>query len=531
VVIGVASLLGLVAVAAPAPGASCERAPYECALAHLERGEFEAAVGLLEGEAARRPGDLRVLNLLGIALTGAGRVEAANRRFEAALERDPGFDAARRNLAINRFDAGRLDEARRGFEAILGRAPQDEVAHVYLAEIRFAAGESAEAVAHYERSGDRPLQSPLSTLHYGTALLAEGRVARAAEVFDRLPERDAEGRFQAGRALGEAGAHREAARLFASARPNHPDPAAAGYNEVLMRLEAGDPESAVRAAGELAEAGLQSAELLNLVSRAHLQAGRVVEAYDALREATRLDPLAEENYFDLVSICLDHENHDLALEIVDIGLRTLPDSLGLHLQRAVLLAEQGSLPAAEAAFEAARRLAPESAAPLVGLAMTWMQAGQTERAVEALRGAAAADAEAAMLPYVFGLALVRSGVEASGPGGVEAMAAFETALERDPEFAPALAELGKLQLKGGEAAAAVETLERALELDPDAAPTAYMLARAYQAAGQREQARSLLARSDRLRSGGDEAATGAEMRRAMFRIVREGSPAPKQKPD
>jgi tetratricopeptide (TPR) repeat protein len=525
VLLRAAASLALFSAASPAGAsvAECGQAAYECALAHVSRGEFEEAVELLEAEVARAPADLKRLNLLGIALTGAGRVEEANARFEAALESDPGFHPARRNRAINLFNGGRLEEAQRGFEAVLEQTPEDEVVHLHLAEIHFARRATAEALPHYEKSRARALQNPISTLHYGRSLLAEGRREQAAVVLAALPERDAERRFQAGLALGEAGAHAAAARFFASARAGHPDPGAAGYNQVLMLLEAGDADAAVAVAGELVEAGRGTGELLNLVARAHLEAGRVVEAYDALREATRLDPSAEENYFDLASICLEHENYDLGLEIVDIGLGALPGSVGLRLQRAVLLAEKGMLPAAEAEFEVARALAPGSPAPAVGLAMAWMQIGQTERAVEMLRQAAGEDSGEAMIPYVFGLALVRSGADTSGPEGSEAVAAFEAALRRNPGFSAAHAELGKLRLKRGELEMAVAALERALELDPEAPAAAYMLARAYQAAGDRERARELLSRSDRLRGDGPEADADAELRRVMIRIVREGS--------
>ena len=72
-----------------------------------------------------------------------------------------------------------------------------------------------------------------------------------------------------------------------------------------------------------------------------MQAGRIKEAYDALRAATRLEPTAPRHYIDLATICLDHENYDLGLEIVEIGLRSLPRSGTLHIQRGVLLVMKG----------------------------------------------------------------------------------------------------------------------------------------------------------------------------------------------
>ena len=84
------------------------------------------------------PRDLKALNLMGIALTGAGRRDAANERFEAALAIDPRFYPARKNLAVNEYDAGRVGKARAHFESVLKIVPADEVANLYMGEILYA---------------------------------------------------------------------------------------------------------------------------------------------------------------------------------------------------------------------------------------------------------------------------------------------------------------------------------------------------------------------------------------------------------
>ena len=98
-----------------------------------------------------------------------------------------------------------------------------------------------------------------------------------------------------------------------------------------MLIEAGDHEGAIRVAQELIAEGRSPRRALQPRLARLPGAGRIQEAYDALREATRLEPKAPENYVDLATICVEHDNFDLGLEIVDIGLRQLPDSWMLHL--------------------------------------------------------------------------------------------------------------------------------------------------------------------------------------------------------
>jgi tetratricopeptide (TPR) repeat protein len=513
----------------PAIAAECGATTYDCALFHVGRHEFAAAIGYLDQQLAAAPRDLKALNLLGIALTGAGRRDAANERFRAALAIDPNFTPALKNLAINEYDAGRLAAARGHFEEALKVAPADEIANLYLAEIHYRAKRPRAALEHYEKSGKRFAQDPSWTLHYGRALLDAGRMKEAVSVLDRLPDRDGASLFEAGVALGQAGRPAEAARFFASARKGYHDPYAAGFNETLMRIEAGDNEGAIGVARELMAGSRAPAELYNLASRALVNAGRIEEAYDALRQATRLEPSAPENYVDLAVICLEHDNFDLGLEIVDIGLRHLPESWVLYLQRGVLLAMKGLLGEAEKEFDTARRFAPDPAVPYAALGMVWIQSGRTEKAVEVLRAELKRRPDH-VVPYIFAVALLRSGVDPAGPAAAEAVDALRASVRANPGFAPARAELGRLLLKRDEVDLAIQELEKAVALDPGSTLALYALSQAHRKKGDRARAQELLARVSQRNAAerGDDA--DGELKRAVMRIVREGTAPPRKPP-
>jgi tetratricopeptide (TPR) repeat protein len=495
--------------------------PYDCAVLQVGRHEFQAAIGALERLLAAEPRNLRALNLLGIALTGAGRVDDANARFRAALKLDPAFYAAEKNLAINEFNRGRLAEAERLLEQVLKRAPDDEVAHVHLAEIQFARNDRRVALQHYEKSRVLAAQNATSLLHFATCLLEEGRREQALPLLDKLPPTDAASRFQAGLSLAAAGAHAEAARFFASARKGSADPYVAGYNQTLMLIEGGDAAGAIGVAQELIQEGMKRAELYNLVSRAYLEAGRLQEAYDSLRTAARLEPKAEENYVDLARICLDHENYDLGLEIVDIGLRHRPDSWLLFLQRGVLTAMQGQLAQAEKDFESARRLAPDQPVPYAALAMAWMQTGQAAKAVEVLRERIRERPADHVVPYILALALIRSGVDPASAAAGEVLEVLRASTGANPDFAPSRMELGRILLKRDDLDGAIQELEKAVALDPQSTGSIYNLAQAYRKKGDRERAAELLSRVSKLneQERGDD--READLKRVVMRLVRE----------
>jgi tetratricopeptide (TPR) repeat protein len=500
----------------------CSQPPYECALQHVGRREFAPAVRILEDVLRSSPRDLKALNLLGIALTSSGRRDAANARFREALAADPGFTPARKNLAINEFDSGRIAEAAAQLQEVLKLAPSDEIANLYLAEVLYKQRRRSEAAARYGKSGDSFARRSEWILHYGESLLELGRSQQAVRIFDRLPDSEAAALFEAGAALGRARAYADAARFFGRARPSYTDPYAAAYNQTLMLVEASDHAGAARVAEALFAKGGAPAELYNLAARAYLGAGKLQQAYDALRTAARLEPGAVENYVDLAMICLEHENLDLGMEIVDLGLARRPDAWLLRLQRGVLLAMKSEFGKAEEQFEAARLLAPEQGVPYAALSMVWMQTGQAQKAVEVLRAETARRTGDAIVPYLFAVAMNRSGADLEGPAGAEVVAALRASIAARPDFAPSRSELGRVLLRRGDAEGAIRELEQAAALDPSRTATLYNLAQAYRRKGDRERAAELLARVSRLNDA-ERGDSDADLKRVVLRLVREGA--------
>ena len=234
----------------------------------------------------------------------------------------------------------------------------------------------------------------------------------------------------------------------------------------------------------------------------------------------------EQHYLDLSLLCLDHENFDLGMEIVDVGLKYKPESGRLHVYRGVLLVMKGLVDEAEREFETARRLGPGGPAPDVALAMAWMQSGNAGRAVDLLRERTNAGAREAVVPYMLGIALMRTGIDAAAPEGAEAIAAFEAAIKLEPTLAGPRAELGKALLRRGDTQKAIEQLERATTLDPDNPAPLYLLGQAYRRIGNIARAQELLARVTKLNEQGRSEDPDKELKRIVVRIVREGTAPP-----
>lgn len=492
---------------------------YERAAAHIQRGEASSAIALLEPRLQEAPRDLKALTLMGMALSAENRREQANQYFRQALNADPKFAPALKNLAINEMTLGEGAKAKTHFEQLLQLTPSDPIAHLTLGEIEFAAKDYGAAVSHYEQSGSLYLQDAPSLLKFAEACVALKQIAKAADALEHMPEQaDAANHFAAGALLASVEGYAAAAREFGLARSGSSNPYDAGFNLMLAHTKARQYAAAVRAGEDLVAQGYRQAELYNLLAQAYENDGKTREAYEALRTATNLDPGDAANYIDLIALCLTHRNHDLALEISDIGVARLPKSDRLHLQRGIVLAMKEQFEGARAEFETAVKLAPERSLAHVALGLMLLQMDRAGDAVNILRQRAKSGADYLVL-WFLGEALNRSGAAAGSPEEDEAIDALSRSIALDANVTQSRILLAKLLARRGVLDLAAKHLTRALELDPDNVAATYQLAQVYQKKGDSVRAKELFAKVSKAKAEDREQFT----RGGLQHIMREGA--------
>jgi tetratricopeptide (TPR) repeat protein len=496
---------------------------YEQALSLIRQRQIEPGVAMLREILKESPNDIKAHNLLGIALTTAGKIEEADAHFRKAIELNPRFYPALKNLAINEMKLNRTEEAKAHFIRALEVGPDDPVAHLALGEIHWQEKQFAEAVKHYDKSGDLPFRDPRIVLNYATGLVELNQTEKAVGLLEKLPpDLDAVGHFEAGVLLARLEKYDGAARQFELARKdpqNRADPYEVAFNLTLAYVKSRHYTDAIRVALEYLSQGPKKAELYNLLSQAYEGNGQAVEAYDALRTATQIDPKDENNYLDLATLCVDHANYDLGLEIVSIGVRNIPQSDRLYFQHGALLAMKGQSAQAVRDFETASKLAPNKSLPDAARGIVLLELGETSKAIALLRQRASASPDDYIVHYVLGEALNRSGPAIRSPEENEAIQSLERSVRLNSDFAASRALLGKLLLRRNEVDRAITELEKALELDPQETSFLYQLAQAHRRKGNLERAKELFAKVDRVKSEERD----KFMSRTLLRLVREGA--------
>jgi Flp pilus assembly protein TadD len=497
-------------------------ADYQTAVSFVQRGQFDQAFPILRRILERSPNDLKARNLMGIALSAAGRREEANEEFKKVLALEPNFVPALKNLAVNELALGQARDARVHFEEALKSAPRDATCHWGLAEIAFADRDYKRAASSYEQSGDLVWKDSRTAIKLATSYLEDGQPAKAATILEKIPttlsDADVKIQFQAGVMLARLEKYAAAARRFELARQGFPDPYQVGYNLTLVLIRNRDYAAAIRAGEETVAAGYRKAEIYNLLAQAYEQNGQTKQAYDALRAATEIDPQDETNYLDLIALCLKHENHDLSMEIADIGARRVQGSQRLRLHRGVALVMKGRLEEAVKEFQTVVEHLPEESLPQVALGLALIQMDKHSEAIALLRRRIEIDPKDPRIFWLLGEALNRSGIQPGSEEEKEAVVALEKSVQLDPRLPQSRALLGKILLRRGEVARAVEQLEKALELDPEDMTAAYQLAQALQRMGQTARAKQLFTKVSQAKSGELQ-----DAQRKLMRIIRGGS--------
>jgi tetratricopeptide (TPR) repeat protein len=274
----------------------------------------------------------------------------------------------------------------------------------------------------------------------------------------------------------------------------------AGFNLVLARVKSADYLNAIGEGEKLVAKGYRKAELYNLLAEAYEKSGDTKRAYDSLRTATNIEPSSEGNYIDLISLCVDHKNYDLALEIAAVGLTHLPTSERIHVQRGVVFVMKEQFEEAQKEFEIAEKLAPSRSLPYVALALLWLQMNRPGDAVQKLRKRVHQFPGDSLALWYLGEALNRSGTTPGSPEQKEAIAALRRSVQLSPDISQSHELLGKLLNREGRLDEAASQLELAIRLEPENQAAIYQLAQVYSKKGDAVRAKPLFAKVSKMKA-------------------------------
>jgi tetratricopeptide (TPR) repeat protein len=443
-------------------------------------------------------GDAEIL--LGLVATMQTRFDEAARRFEAAVKLQPDNAQAHAYLGSSYLQLKRFDDAARAFDETLRLDPANTTAHYNAGLIALSQGNAAAARPHFEqvyKASPNDVPALIGLIESQLLLEQSVEASRSSRALDALVAADDPRLSQAATMLALHGEYAAAIPLLERAHQAAPQDRDAAYNLALAYFRSSQPDKAAAALQPLGE-GPGAAAAYDLLGSIEEARKRPAEAVKAYRKAAELEPYNEDFRFDHAAAALQHGEADEGLSAFLAAARVFSKSwrMQLGLGSAYYLAGQYE-DAARALLEAVR-LQPDAkpAYYLLGHGYESAQALQPQIAAALAKYLQGNPADP-WAYYHYGTILYLRAQAEGRTAYPEARSQLLKAVELDPEFAEAYAQLGTIADSAQEA---VTALEQAVKLRPELASAHFRLARAYQRLGEADKAKAEAALFQKLRA-------------------------------
>lgn len=210
-----------------------------------------------------------------------------------------------------------------------------------------------------------------------------------------------------------------------------------------------------------------SAGALNVLASAYAEQDRIAEAIATYRDSIALAPKDDDGYLGLATLSMEHQSADVALSVLNAGLNVNRNDARLLVMRGSVYAQTGKNDLAQNDFGEADRLAPNSIYGTLGMGVLLREDGNLEQAEDVLEHKLNSSAQDPVLSFMLADVLVRQGAAPGDARFTRALSLLRTSVRQQPTMAPALALLGKLELKANDPKAALAYLVTAIRYQPN----------------------------------------------------------------
>ncbi len=464
-------------------------------IAGLRAGHYQEARQMLEQALKQAPQDAALWTLNGFALSHLGQNKEALASYKQALKLSPDYLPALEGAAQLEYQSSD-QSAVPLLHKILGIHPDDETSHAMLATLAFDRRDCQTAAEEFRQSQNL-ISSNVSALEkYGSCLLQLQKLDKALKVFTQISELQ-------------------------------PQSDKARYNLAVVQVVAKRYQDAIATLKPLIAKRPEDGDCLDVLAEAYEGLLDTPNAVAALRQAIVSNPDVPRHYLEFADICLVHAAYRVGIDMLNAGLKRLPDSAPLYLARGILYVQVADYENSRKDFEKAEQLDPglQYGHGMQGLAD--LQLNHLPQAEEDIRSRLRKAPDDAFLWYLLAETLTRSGAAAGTPRFQEAVESTEKAVQLRPNFPLARNLLARLYADEGRIDDAIKQSSLAFQEDPtgETAQTAlYHLILWLRKAGNRDEVAPLAKKLAELR----EQARAKETAEHRYSLV-EVNPSEPQK--
>ena len=431
------------------------------------RQKYNCAADAYRSALKFNPNSARVFELLGTSLASMGDLGAADSAFQQSIQHSPAVVSSHIKRAQILEQLQRTDDAKSEWQAALKLAPTSIEALDGMSRHLIAQGDHGAAIALL-RPAPRTATSETLTLDLAQAYGKAGLLEEAEAVLKKMVAAHPSSfplTYALTAVLSNARFHSEAAALsgkFAAVHPQNFD-AQRLYLRVLITGQ--NASRAAPVARKLLQSHADDDYVLFANGWVELQAGHFAEAKAHLQQSIALNPNSSAARYDLGVALAKLNDIQGAKEQFEkvIALGNPPPEA--HYELAKVLNSLGETEEAErhlAIFQKWKESESQRdlTHSLAKKADQEIAAGNPQKAASLYREAVQANPNDALLNYKLSVAL-----DAAGDTAGE-RAALEKAIEIDPDLAVAQNQLGYLDFRDGDPAAAEEHFQHAVRAAP-----------------------------------------------------------------
>lgn len=432
----------------------------------LRMGHGQEALSLSNSALAAHPGDCKLLSLRAVALTSLNRPEDALAAFKKALAKCPAYLPALEGAAQIEYTQPN-PEVTNLLNRIIAIQPENVTAQAMLATRLRAQDRCEDALSRFAAARALFSSHPDLEQAYGYCLAQNGDLKTAlAQYIDLL-----------------------------NSHPNQK----IRYDVALLQWKTHADDDALATLGPLIE-GTQDATALALASKICEEKGDTPRAVGLLRSAILLAPDNIDNYLDFADIAFNHKSFQVGIDILNAGLKRLPDAAELYVARGVLEVQLSRSDVAIADFEQAHRLDAKLSFAVDAIGIMQSQQHQNGQSLALFESQAKLHPNDPLVQYLLAEQLSQSAADDSDDARLAAaIDAAKRATSLDPNYLAAHDLLAVLYIRAKQPTLAIQQAELALAQDPNDQTALYQEIMARRRSGDTGQIAALTARLNDIR--------------------------------
>jgi tetratricopeptide (TPR) repeat protein len=408
---------------------------------------YDLALKVTRSELNKYPRDYRLWTLRGIVFSIQGDDLNALTALDKALRLNPDYNAALK-AEVELYYKGKDKKAIPLLNQILLADPADETAHEMLGVLEGRQGDCALAAEQFTLSGAALAKHPESLEIYGGCLEQIRQPEKAVPAFQQL------------------------SALV-------PDRTYPRYDLAVVLVESKRSEEALKILAPLLAEDPNDPDLLSVASDAYEATGDTPRAVSLLRQAIVLNPTNAAYYTSFAVLCLDHESFQVGVDMIDAGLKRIPDDPSLYISRGLLYAQIAKYDDAELDFKTAENLDSKQSLSAYALDLAELQKNSSASALTNVRAQLKVHPESANLHFLLAKLLSGQGLGSGAVTGTaisgQAMEAALAAVRLKPDMTEARDLLATLYAESGQYELAIEQCRLALRSNPDDQTAIYHL--------------------------------------------------------